>query len=53
MSTVNLLARVNNSDSSDNRNEDSSDSYDNSSRHGAKLRQLLDSSPRTDAVVAG
>ncbi|XP_042066616.1 common plant regulatory factor 1-like isoform X3 [Salvia splendens] len=53
VSTVNLLARVNNSDSSDNRNEDSSDSYDNSSRHGAKLRQLLDSSPRTDAVVTG
>ncbi|KAL1561954.1 Disordered region downstream of MFMR [Salvia divinorum] len=51
--TVNLLARVNNSDSSDDRNEDSSDSYDNSSRPGAKLRQLLDSSPRTDAVAAG
>ncbi|XP_057780345.1 LOW QUALITY PROTEIN: common plant regulatory factor 1-like [Salvia miltiorrhiza] len=51
--TVNLLARVNNSDSSDVRNEDSSDSYDNSSRPGAKLHQLLDSSPRTDAVAAG
>ncbi|XP_042030660.1 common plant regulatory factor 1-like isoform X2 [Salvia splendens] len=51
--TANLLARVNNSESSDVRNEDSSDSYDNSSRPGAKLHQLLDSSPRTDAVAAG
>ncbi|KAL1535953.1 Disordered region downstream of MFMR, variant 2 [Salvia divinorum] len=51
--TANLLARVNNSDSSDVGNEDSSDSYDNSSRPGAKLHQLLDNSPRTDAVAAG
>lgn len=50
--TVNLLARVNNSDSSDVGNEDS-DSYENRSSPGAKLHQLLDSSPRTDAVAAG
>ncbi|KAH6784998.1 hypothetical protein C2S51_000426 [Perilla frutescens var. frutescens] len=50
--TVNLLARVNNSDSSDVRNEDS-DSYEIRSSPGTKLHQLLDSSPRTDAVAAG
>ncbi|KAG8391907.1 hypothetical protein BUALT_Bualt01G0235800 [Buddleja alternifolia] len=52
VSTVNLLARVNNnSNSTDRRNEDG-DSYENRSS-GAKLRQLLDTSPRTDAVAAG
>ncbi|PIN26558.1 hypothetical protein CDL12_00694 [Handroanthus impetiginosus] len=49
--TVNLLARVNNSDSTDTKNEDS-DSYENRSP-GAKLHQLLDRKPRTDAVAAG
>ncbi|KAL0428782.1 UNVERIFIED_CONTAM: Common plant regulatory factor 1 [Sesamum radiatum] len=49
--TVNLLARVNNSDSTDRRNEEG-ESYENRSP-GAKLHQLLDSSPRTDAVAAG
>ncbi|KAK6158831.1 hypothetical protein DH2020_006145 [Rehmannia glutinosa] len=49
--TVNLLARVNNSDSTDRRNEDG-DSHENRSPR-AKLRQLLDASPRTDAVAAG
>lgn len=48
--TVNLLARVNNSDT-DRTNEDG-ESYDNRSP-GAKLHQLLDSNPRTDAVAAG
>lgn len=51
--TVNLLARVNNSDSSEARNEDDSDSFDNSSQARAKLHQLLDNKPRTDAVAAG
>ncbi|KAK4411472.1 Common plant regulatory factor 1 [Sesamum angolense] len=49
--TVNLLARVNNSDSTDRKNEEG-ESYENRSP-GAKLHQLLDSSPRTDAVAAG
>ncbi|KAI3444457.1 hypothetical protein Pfo_001122 [Paulownia fortunei] len=49
--TVNLLARVNNSDATDRRNDDG-DSHENRSP-GAKLHQLLDTSPRTDAVAAG
>lgn len=49
--TANLLARVNNSGSSD-RNDDEGDVFENKSS-GAKLRQLLDASPRTDAVAAG
>lgn len=49
--TVNLLARVNNSGSSDTTNEDG-EVYENNSS-GAKLHQLLDTSPRTDAVAAG
>ncbi|CAN4108367.1 unnamed protein product [Withania somnifera] len=51
VSTVNLLARVNNSGSSDRANEEG-EVYENNSS-GAKLRQLLDTSPRTDAVAAG
>ncbi|XP_073029914.1 common plant regulatory factor 1-like isoform X2 [Primulina eburnea] len=42
--TVNLLARVNN-------NSDEGEVYENSSP-GAKLHELLDKSPRTDAVAA-
>ncbi|XP_073026896.1 common plant regulatory factor 1 isoform X1 [Primulina eburnea] len=42
--TVNLLARVNN-------NSDDGEAYENSSP-GAKLHELLDKSPRTDAVAA-
>ncbi|XP_073307192.1 common plant regulatory factor 1-like [Primulina huaijiensis] len=42
--TVNLLARVNN-------NSDEGEVYENSST-GAKLHELLDKSPRTDAVAA-
>ncbi|NP_001412873.1 transcriptional activator TAF-1 [Nicotiana tabacum] len=49
--TANLLARVNNSGSSDRANEEI-EVYENNSS-GAKLHQLLDSSPRTDAVAAG
>ncbi|KAI3449241.1 hypothetical protein Pfo_005906 [Paulownia fortunei] len=48
--TVNLLARVNNNDSTDRRNE-GDDSYENRSPV-AKLHQLLDASSRTDAVAA-
>ncbi|KAK4483508.1 hypothetical protein RD792_010705 [Penstemon davidsonii] len=51
VATVNLLARVNNTDSTDPKNEDG-DSYENRSS-GAKLHQLLDAGPRTDAVAAG
>ncbi|GER48645.1 G-box binding factor [Striga asiatica] len=46
VNTVNLLARVNNSDSSD-----AGDLHENRSPR-AKLRQLLDTSPRADAVAA-
>ncbi|KAL2468973.1 G-box-binding factor 3 [Forsythia ovata] len=47
--TENLLARVNNSNR---KNEsDTYDTYENKSS-GTKLRQLLDTSPRTDAVAA-
>lgn len=49
--TVNLLARVNNSGSLDRTNEEG-EVYENNSS-GAKLHQLLDASPRTDAVAAG
>ncbi|XP_073118773.1 common plant regulatory factor 1 isoform X2 [Henckelia pumila] len=42
--TVNLLARVNN-------NSDEGEAYENSSP-GAKLHELLDKSPRADAVAA-
>ena len=49
--TANLLARVNNSGSLNRANEES-EVYENNSS-GAKLHQLLDSSPRTDAVAAG
>uniref|UniRef100_A0A5B7C036 Putative common plant regulatory factor 1 n=2 Tax=Davidia involucrata TaxID=16924 RepID=A0A5B7C036_DAVIN len=46
LSTENLLSRVNNSGSVDKSDE-------NNSNSGAKLHQLLDTSPRTDAVAAG
>ncbi|MCD7460456.1 Common plant regulatory factor [Datura stramonium] len=49
--TVNLLARVNNSGTLDRTNEEG-EVYENNSS-GAKLHQLLDTSPRTDAVAAG
>lgn len=49
--TVNLLERVNNSGSADRTNEEG-EVYENNNP-GAKLHQLLDTSPRTDAVAAG
>lgn len=49
--TANLLARVNNSGSVD-RNDEESEVLDNTNS-GAKLRQLLDTSSRTDTVAAG
>lgn len=53
LSTANLLSRVNNSSSSIVRNDGEGEIYENTSKSGAKLHQLLDSSPRTDAVAAG
>lgn len=49
--TADLLARVNNSGSSD-RNNEEGDVFENR-KSGTKLHQLLDASPRTDAVAAG
>ncbi|XP_071937333.1 transcriptional activator TAF-1-like isoform X4 [Coffea arabica] len=49
--TANLLARVNNSGSVD-RNDEEGEVFENT-KSGAKLRQLLDANPRTDAVAAG
>lgn len=52
ISTENLLARVNNSGSID-RNDEGEEMYEkNSNPGGAKLRQLLDTSPRTNALAA-
>lgn len=53
VSTENLLSRVNNSASADRNPEEKSDMYEKSSNSGAKLHQLLDTSPRADAVAAG
>ncbi|KAK3005363.1 hypothetical protein RJ639_015466 [Escallonia herrerae] len=52
LSTANLLSRVNNSLSSE-RNDREGEIYERSAKSNAKLRQLLDASPRTDAVAAG
>lgn len=49
--TADLLARVNNSGASDRSNEEG-DVFENR-KSGTKLHQLLDASPRTDAVAAG
>ncbi|KAL5572043.1 hypothetical protein UlMin_021640 [Ulmus minor] len=49
MSTENLLSRVNNSGSVAEENE----MYEKNSNSGTKLHQLLDTSPRADAVAAG
>ncbi|XP_030468351.1 common plant regulatory factor 1-like [Syzygium oleosum] len=51
--TENLLSRVNNSGAIDRRSEDEGEVYERKSNSGAKLHQLLDSKPRTDAVAAG
>lgn len=53
VSTENLLSRVNNSSSNDRTAEDENTFCDNKSNSGAKLHQLLDTSPRADAVAAG
>ncbi|KAL4650436.1 hypothetical protein ACB092_01G088100 [Castanea dentata] len=55
VSTENLLSRVNNlgSGSIGKSIEEKSGMYDKNSSSGAKLHQLLDASPRADAVAAG
>ncbi|XP_050114287.1 common plant regulatory factor 1-like isoform X1 [Malus sylvestris] len=50
-STENLLSRVNNAGSIARDAEKDSDTYEKN--NGTKLHQLLDASPRADAVVAG
>lgn len=52
LSTANLLSRVNNAGSVD-RDEGEGEMYEKAAKSGAKLHQLLDASPRTDAVAAG
>lgn len=51
--TENLLSRVNNSASTDGNTEENGDLCDRNPNSNTKLRQLLDRSPRTDAVAAG
>ncbi|KAH7519518.1 hypothetical protein FEM48_Zijuj08G0045000 [Ziziphus jujuba var. spinosa] len=53
ISTENLLSRVNNSSSVDRTAEEENEMYEKNSNSGTKLHQLLDTSPRTDAVAAG
>ncbi|KAJ0739959.1 putative transcription factor bZIP family [Helianthus annuus] len=53
LSTANLLSRVNNGSSSPSGGEGEVYESNNNQKSGAKLRQLLDASPRTDAVAAG
>ena len=53
ISTENLLSRVNNSGSIDRKTEEENGVYDKSANSGAKLHQLLDTSPRADVVAAG
>ncbi|XP_052193203.1 common plant regulatory factor 1-like isoform X1 [Diospyros lotus] len=53
LGTENLLSRVDNSGSVDRSDEGSEVPEKNSKSGGAKLRQLLSASPRTDAVAAG
>ncbi|XP_057495209.1 common plant regulatory factor 1-like isoform X1 [Actinidia eriantha] len=52
VSTENLLSRVNNSGSVD-RSDEGSQSYENNSNSGVKLRQLLGARSQADAVAAG
>ncbi|KAF7826136.1 common plant regulatory factor 1 [Senna tora] len=52
-STENLLSRVNNSSSNDRSAEEENDFCETKPNTGAKLHQLLDTSPRADAVAAG
>ncbi|KAK6918274.1 Basic-leucine zipper domain [Dillenia turbinata] len=53
VSTENLLSRVNNSGAIDRNAEVDGDMYEKNSKSGVKLRQLLDTSTRADAVAAG
>ncbi|KAK6920037.1 G-box binding protein, multifunctional mosaic region [Dillenia turbinata] len=53
VSTENLLSRVNNSGAIDRNAEVEGDVYEKNSNSGVKLRQLLDTSTRADAVPAG
>ncbi len=53
ISTENLLSRVNNSDSADRNVGEEGHLFEKNSSSGAKLHQLLDTSPRADAVAAG
>ncbi|KAI3741362.1 hypothetical protein L1987_59034 [Smallanthus sonchifolius] len=52
LSTANLLSRVDNGSSSSSGGEVEVYESNNNQKPGAKLRQLLDTSPRADAVVA-
>ncbi|KAL6986721.1 Common plant regulatory factor [Sarracenia purpurea var. burkii] len=51
-STENLLSRVNINSGSVDRSDEGGEIYENNSNSGAKLRQLLDTNPRADAVAA-
>ncbi|KAJ0053369.1 hypothetical protein Pint_00531 [Pistacia integerrima] len=53
ISTENLLSRVNNSGSVDRNVGEEGHLFEKNSNSGAKLHQLLDTSPRADAVAAG
>ncbi|KAI3693979.1 hypothetical protein L1987_76936 [Smallanthus sonchifolius] len=53
LSTANLLSRVNNGSSASSGGEGEVYESNNNQKSGAKLRQLLDASPRADAVAAG
>ncbi|KAF3439911.1 hypothetical protein FNV43_RR18189 [Rhamnella rubrinervis] len=53
ISTENLLSRVNNSGSIDRTSEEETEVYEKNPNSGKKLHQLLDTSPRADAVAAG
>ncbi|GKU96729.1 hypothetical protein SLEP1_g9932 [Rubroshorea leprosula] len=53
VSTENLLSRVSNSGSVDGNLIEEGDMHDEKSNSGTKLHQLLDASPRADAVAAG
>lgn len=53
VSTENLLSRVNNNGSNARIAEDENGFCDKKPNSGAKLHQLLDASPRADAVAAG
>lgn len=52
VSTENLLSRVNDSNSDDRAAEEENGFCENKPNSGAKLRQLLDTNPRANAVAA-